>query len=222
MSFVGKAIGSVVGGITGAKQAAKGAEKAADAQIDAAREANQLTREMFEQNRSDMEPWRQAGIGTLNQLVTGLNPGGTFNRNFTLADFNADPGYVFRQAEGQKAINNSAAARGSTLSGATLKALTRFGQDTAANEYQNAYNRWNNDISNRYNRLAGIAGTGQQAVQNVGNQGAQAAQNMGQNTIGAGNARASGYIAKGNVVGNSFNSVPGLVQTIGSFFEKQE
>jgi hypothetical protein len=215
MSFVGDLIGDVFGGITGANQAAEGADKAAQAQIQAAREANQLQRDMYDQNRKDMAPWREAGMGTLSQLVAGLKPGGDFNRNFTMKDFQADPGYAFRQSEGQKAIDNSAAARGSSLSGATLKALSRFGQDTASNEYQNSYNRWNNDMSNRYNRLAGVSGTGQTATQNIANQGQQTAQTMGNNAIGAGNARASGYIAQGNVAGNTFNS---LAKLGGMFF----
>lgn len=217
MSFVGDLVGDVFGGITGANQAAEGADKAANAQIQAAREANQLQKEMYDQNRADMAPWREAGMGTLSQLVAGLQPGGDFNRSFTMNDFQADPGYAFRQSEGQKAIDNSAAARGSSLSGATLKALTRFGQDTASNEYQNSYNRWNNDMSNRFNRLSGVAGTGQTATQNIASQGQQTAQTMGQNVTGAGNARASGYIAQGNVVGNSFNNMVGLASLAGRF-----
>lgn len=210
MSFVGDLIGDVFGGITGANQAAEGADKAANAQIQAAREANQLQKEMYDQNRADMAPWREAGMGTLSQLVAGLQPGGDFNRSFTMNDFQADPGYAFRQSEGQKTIDNSAAARGSSLSGATLKALNRFGQDTASNEFQNSYNRWNNDMSNRYNRLAGVSGTGQTATQNIANQGQQTAQTMGQNVTGAGNARASGYIAQGKTAGNTFNSLASL------------
>lgn len=216
-AVVGSAVVGGVASSVSSKKQAKAAEKATDTQLQAQRETNELQREMYEQNRADMEPWRKAGIGTLNQLVTGLNPGGTFNRNFTLADFNADPGYAFRQAEGQKAINNSAAARGSTLSGATLKALTRFGQDTAANEYQNAYNRWNNDISNRYNRLAGIAGTGQQATSQIGSYGQSTANNIAQgnmntannvanNTMQAGNARASGYVGMANSLNSGINN----------------
>lgn len=42
-------------------------------------------------------------------------------------------------AEGNKAIERSAAARGGLNSGATLKALSRYNQDSASNEYTNAY-----------------------------------------------------------------------------------
>lgn len=239
MSFVGNAIGKVVGGITGANQAAAGAQSAANTQaqatteaskiqLQAQREANALQEKMYNQSRQDYEPWRQAGISALSQLSTGLQQGGEFDRNFQMSDFQKDPGYDFRQSEGLKAIDNSAAARGSSLSGATLKALTKYGQDFASNEYNNAYNRWNNDVSNRFNRISGVAGTGQQAVGQVGQMGQQTASNIAQgnmntannvanNTVQAGNARASGYIAAGNVVGNTFNSLAGLANAAGRF-----
>ena len=217
----GAILGSAVIGALASDSAsdtqADAASSASAAQLQAQRESNALQKEMYDQNRADMAPWREAGMGTLSQLVTGLKPGGDFNRNFTQADFQADPGYAFRQAEGQKAIDNSAAARGSSLSGATLKALSRFGQDTASNEYQNSYNRWNNDISNRFNRLSAIAGTGQQATQQIGSYGQTTAGNIAQgnmntanqvasNTIGAGNARASGYVGMANALGGGVNN----------------
>lgn len=220
-------IGSaVVGGVSASrasKTQANAAQNASDTQLQAQRESNELQKEMYDQNRADMQPWREAGMGQLSQLTAGLNPGGEFNRNFGRADFQADPGYAFRQAEGQKAIDNSAASRGSALSGATLKALTRFGQDTASSEYQNSYNRWNNDVSNRFNRISGVAGTGQQATQQIGQYGQQTAGNIAQgnmntanqvasNTIGAGNARASGYVG----MANSLNSGVSNYMTLSS------
>lgn len=216
MSVIAAAVvGSAVVGAYSASEAADSQAQAAGdasaAQLQAQRESNELQKEMYDQNRADMQPWREAGMGQLSQLTAGLNPGGEFNRNFGMADFQADPGYAFRQAEGQKAIDNSAASRGSALSGATLKALTRFGQDTASAEYQNSYNRWNNDVSNRFNRISGVAGTGQQATQQIGQYGQSTAGNIAQgnmntannvasNTIGAGNARASGYVGMANAI----------------------
>lgn len=214
-------IGSaVVGGVSASrasKTQANAAQNASDTQLQAQRESNELQKEMYDQNRADMQPWREAGMGQLSQLTAGLKPGGQFNRNFGMADFQADPGYAFRQAEGQKAIDNSAASRGSALSGATLKALTRFGQDTASAEYQNSYNRWNNDVSNRFNRISGVAGTGQQATQQIGQYGQSTAGNIAQgnmntannvasNTIQAGNARASGYVGMANALTGGVNN----------------
>ena len=216
-AILGSAVIGAISSDSAADAQAEAAGSASAAQLQAQRESNALQKEMYDQNRADMQPWREAGMGALSQLSTGLRQGGDFNRNFTMADFQADPGYAFRQAEGQKAIDNSAAARGSSLSGATLKALSRYGQDYASNEYQNGYNRWNNDMSTRYNRLAGVAGTGQTATQQIGAYGQNTASNIAQgnmntanqvasNIIGAGNARASGYVGMANALSGGANS----------------
>lgn len=56
-------------------------------------------------------------------------------------DFINDPGYKARMQMGADAIENSAAARGGILSGGTLKALERYGQDFGTNEFGNVFNR---------------------------------------------------------------------------------
>jgi hypothetical protein len=55
----------------------------------------------------------------------------------TQAELEASPGYLARMAMGQQALERSAAARGTVLSGGTQKALNRYGQDYASNEYGN-------------------------------------------------------------------------------------
>lgn len=52
-----------------------------------------------------------------------------------------DQGFQFRLNEGQKALERSAASKGTLLTGGTAKALQRFGQDMASQEYGNVYNR---------------------------------------------------------------------------------
>ena len=141
---------------------------------------------------------------------------GALDRSFTLADFNKDPGYQFRMDEGQRGLEASAAARGGVLSGGALKALERYRQGEASQEYGKAYDRFNNDLTGRYNRLAGLAGTGQQAT----NSGIQAGQDMtranGQARNGiadaygsAGNATASMYAGVGNTIANTANNIGG-------------
>lgn len=142
---------------------------------------------------------------------------GKLSKSFTMNDFQADPGYQFRMDEGNKGIERSAAARGGQLSGATMKALARFGQGTASNEYQNSYNRFNNDQTTQFNRLSGIAGTGQQQVNQLGQAGQNYASSVGNNTmntgnqiasntIGAGNARAASYMYTGGAINNAINT----------------
>ncbi len=143
--------------------------------------------------------------------ATGINQGGLL-RNFTEEDFNADPGYAFRQQQGTQAVDRSAAARGGLLSGAAIKAAQRFGQDLASQEYQNAYNRFNTNQTNQFNRLASIAGVGQtanNALQSAGTNYANAltgisandASNQGNALLAAANARGSGYLGAANAIG---------------------
>lgn len=195
-----------LGNLAGTLYGANAAGNAAQTQADAARYATDIGNQQFAQTRADMEPWRQSGIGALAQINSGTADGGEFNRNFTAADFQADPGYQFRMDQGAQGLQRSAAARGGLLNGGTLKALSRYGQDYASNEFGNAYNRWNNDTTSRYNRLAGIAGLGQTTASQVAGYGAQNATNAGNNAMQAGNAAASGYIGRANAVQNGLQN----------------
>jgi hypothetical protein len=190
---------SIVSGLFG-KDAA---ETAADAQVRAGEEANALQRYMFEQNRADLAPWRDTGKASLAQLAALMAPDGDLTRRFTMADFEADPGYQFRLAEGLKARERAGLRTGGIYGGPMIKGFERFGQDLASQEYGNAYNRFNQDQSTLYNRLAGLAGTGQTTAQQVAGLGANMAANVGNTIQGIGNARASGYIGGANALSNA-------------------
>lgn len=201
--------------VVGGALASSAAGKAAGAQEAAANTASQTQLQMYNQTRTDQAPWRAAGGTAVGQLSTGTQPGAEFNRNFTMADFNQDPGYQFRMDQGSRALQASAAARGGLLSGGTLKALDRYGQDYASNEYSNAYNRFNNDQSTRFNRLSSIAGLGQTSTAQTGAAGTAAAGQIGSAQIGAGNAAAAGYVGQANAVNNGISS-------LGNFYMQQQ
>lgn len=208
MSGVATAIvgSAVIGGMMNKSAASS----AADAQVASSEAANATQLQMFNQNREDQAPWRQAGVTALEQLGAGTVAGGDFNRDFTLADFTKDPGYDFRMREGQRGLDASAAARGGALSGGAIKAATRYGQDYASGEYQNAYNRFNADRTARFNRLSSLAGVGQTATNQVNADRTQMGTNVSNNQIGAGNAQASSYIGQGN-------AMSGAASTLGNF-----
>lgn len=69
----------------------------------------------------------------------------------TTVDEQNDPGYKFRMQMGQQAIERSAAAKGTLLTGGTAKDLTQFGQDYGSGEYQNVYGRALTDYTTGYN-----------------------------------------------------------------------
>lgn len=217
MSFVAAAVSTVVGAgasIIAGNKAAKAQQKATKANIALQQEQDAEAKRRYELERADLAPYREAGTKALGQLVTGTAPGGEYMRDFTLKDFQREPGYEFRRAEGQRGVENSAAARGGILSGGTLKALTRYNEDYASNEYGKAYDRYNNNLTTRFNRLSALAGTGQTAT-NATNQASQnltgtlqtgVNNNTSQNNAAA-NARSSSYAGTANAVSGAVNQV---------------
>lgn len=138
-----------------------------------------------------------------------------FNRDFTIADFQKDPGYQFRMDEGSRAVENTALARGGFFSGRAGKELERFGQDYASGEYSNAYNRFNNDRTTRFNRLATLAGVGQTATNTGIASGANSANNISDLIVGRANATAAGRVGQAN----AFNEG---VQTLGNLYLQRQ
>lgn len=65
----------------------------------------------------------------------------------------SDPGYQFALKEGANQLQGSAAAQGLLRSSGTLKDLMKYGQDAAATQYGNVYNR----AANTYNTNLGLA-----------------------------------------------------------------
>lgn len=118
----------------------------------------------------------------------------------------ATPGYQFRLSEGQRAAERSAAARGSLASGSTLRALTRYGEGLAAQEY--------GDFANR---LASLIGLGQTAATTAGGWGQQTGANIGQNLANIGAARGSGYANQGNIWGNA---IGGAAQSLANYWQQ--
>ena len=228
------AIGSVIGGISGAnasKRAGKNARKqakiAAAAALAESQKAQALNTQQYDQNRlaqaaineqnkAYLAPYRDAGIAGQNQLLTlmGLQGGnrssvnfGKYAKDFQMSDFQKDPGYAFRLAEGMKAMNATAAARGGLMSGGALKAGQQYGQDMGSQEYQNAFDRYQTNRSNQLTPLGAFTTAGMNAAQNTSATNALYGGQMGdasrgyantQNEISmGGQQRASGYLTGG-------------------------
>jgi len=214
------AVSSVVGAST-AKSAAKtqagAAERAAETQKEVADQQVALQREMFEKTREDQAPYRTAGYNALAEMQrTAGNVPGAFK--FGAGDYQADPGYAFRLAEGQKALDRQAAARGGLISGGALRAAQRYGQEMGSQEFGNAYNRaltgYNTEVAREnqlYNRQAALSGIGQTATNLVGQAGQNYATGVG-NVLGtygtnvgnlmtsAGAAQAAGQVGVANAL----------------------
>ena len=213
-AVIAAGIGAVAS-IGGGMMAAKGAKKAGRAQERAAESAAAQQERMFQKQIELQEPFRQGGMTAQTELMRLLGLGGdatapgygSMARAFGKPDFEADPGYAFRQAEGMKALERSAAARGGLMSGSTLKGIQRFGQDLASQEYQNAFNRFQVERAARLNPLQSMMGSGQSAANVL----TGAAGNLGQGLAGAemaaGQARASGYVGQANALAGALQGI---------------
>jgi len=189
------AASAVIGGIS--------ANKAADTQASAANRATDVQQQTFERQTELQEPFRQAGLSAQNKLLGYLGIGegdGRYAKDFSMGDYQADPGYAFRLSEGMKALDRTAASRGGLLSGATLRGAQRYGQDLASQEYQNAFNRYQVNRANQLNPLQSLMGAGQTSANTLTSAAGNLGANIGSNIIGAGNARASSYIGGANAL----------------------
>lgn len=209
---------TVVGGaalLGGAYLGSRAAKKAAKTQAEGTMSAAQLelqgTREGIEYQtgaearaRKDISPWRKKGVMALDKLY-GLMETGP-------GKFEESPGYQFRKAEGLKAIERSAAARGGVFSGRGLKDIIRFGQDYASNEYDNFLNRYFNKLR-PWQSLSGIGQTSAGGMADITTRTGQGVSNLamiggrsaGEGVRGAAGARASGYINSANAWTNAIN-----------------
>ena len=241
------AIIGAAGAIGGAAIAGHGAGKQADAAMSAAELQHQdaqaalkFQKQQYADTRADQAPWLKAGQGAITTLADLMGHGGfpdwtgSFTAPTDVTEQN-DPGFQFRLQQGLKAIQNSAAARGSLLSGGTLKALNNYAQGSASDEYSKVfdrsfqqylqrYNEFQNNQTNKFNRYASLAGIGQNAANTLTQAGQSAANNnasillnsgaqIGQDLQNAAAARASGY--------NAYSRIPGtLADLFGPLFKK--
>jgi hypothetical protein len=70
-----------------------------------------------------------------------------------LAGLETDPGYQFELAQGQQAVEGSAAARGLLRSGRTIKDLVKYAQGLASTRAGDAYSRELGAFQNKQNQL---------------------------------------------------------------------
>ncbi len=213
---------AVVGAATvaGSMYSSRQAGKAAKTQAASADQASAIQQANFEQTRKDLMPYKQAGDTSLSQLMGQMGSNGYFNQTYTGQDIYSDPSYQFRLQQGQDAIQSSAAAKGGLLTGATLKALQNYGQESASQEYGNAYNRFNADQTNRYNRLSNLVGVGQNAAAQVGNAGAQTSQAIANNTMAGANSIAAGQVGSANAWSNTANDLGSMAAAYGIMNKK--
>lgn len=234
-----------------ASQQAEAANSASAIEKDYTGQAQDLQKEQYDRARKDLldnqtsnaamyKPYMDTGTAANSQLTYGLGLGGTGTgeagalvKPFTMGDFEADPGYQFRLAEGQKALDRVTSAKGKYFSGGAVKSLDDYNQGMATDEYGKAYDRYNTNMSNIYTRLAATRDAGMNATGSVMNSSLNTqamlnsagqdyanqvggyltglGKNVGENTMGAGNAHAAGTIGQGDAWSTGIKGVGGAI-----------
>jgi hypothetical protein len=197
-----------------------GAQSAASTQAAAADRAAALQKEMFDKQVELQDPYRQAGLTGQNRLMELLGLGGNagaagygqYAKDFSMADYQQDPGYQFRLSEGLKQLGHAAGARGGLISGQTMKGMQDYAQGSASNEYQNAFNRYQTNRANQLQPLGNLMSSGQAAASNQAGQAGQYGANAGNMMMQAGQATAAGQMGSANSINNMLGSMGSMYQ----------
>lgn len=204
------ATAAIIGAATvgSAAIAADAAGDAADAQAKAAQQGIDAQLEMYYQNRQDLLPWLYSGEQGLYALyeLSGLpyykRDPETGELVYTepsqdqLAYLQNLPGYQFAYDQGLQALDRTAASRGNLISGNQLQAATQYGQNMAALQY-----------GNEWNRLASLAGYGQTAGQYLGDLGTNTANSLASLYAAQGNAAAAGTLGTASAYSQGLNTL---------------
>lgn len=190
----GAVVGSAVIGSMAAGDAADASAASSAASIAEQRRQYDVTRE-------DYAPWREAGRNALTQLQSEMG------RPTTAADAMSDPGYRFGQQQGQLGLDRKFGAMGGRVSGAAMKAASRFNTDYASSGYGAAYQRRQDSL----NRLAALAGLGQTAAAGGAAAGANSANAISSTLMNQGETAAGARMAQGSMWANTGNQLGSLM-----------
>lgn len=188
---------------------ANAAQKAASTQAQATAQSNALISKMYEEQKALQKPYVEGGTTAQNRMLTLLGlPGGdaaspdygSANKNFTPSDLTTDPSYQFRLNEGLKSLDRQAAARGGLISGGAIKAAQEYGQQSASQEYQNAFNRFQTNRSNMLQPLGNLITSGQNAAAGAGTAAANYSNAVSNNIQSGAAAKAAGDVGTANAI----------------------
>jgi len=227
MSFIASAIGgsAILGAgasIYGANAQSNAAKQSAAIQQQMADQSIAAQKEMYQQGRTDLQPYRETGVEAQNQLRSFLGLGGDVNapgygkysKDFGMSDFTTDPGYAFRLKKGNDALAARQAQMGQFYSGGAGKALSDYNQEAASQEYTNAFNRYQTNRNNQISPLmdftrlgqasaAGSAAAANTTGANLGSTYTNLGSNLGQAAVAGGNAAATGGYNAANAFSNA-------------------
>lgn len=181
---------SVISGTIGAVMGSDAQTEAANTAAEAQKSAQQVQKEIYNQQRSDFEPFRQVGVGAISDYQKMLNGGYNMQES---------PAAKYALQQGTKSMNRNLAARGLSGSGNAAQRLSELSSGIAASDYQNQYNR----LADALKLGTGASSAMSQASNTYGSQVGQGAANLGNLANQSGQARASLYSGLGSASANT-------------------
>jgi len=226
------AAATVASGVIGAGASMLGSSQAAGASKDAARQQAM----MYQITRSDLDPFRTAGVNALAPLnalaMSGPTGGGqdyvkeayaNLPGRMTQAELEQTPGYQWTRDQGLKAVQGAAAARGLGISGASIKGAGQYVTGLADNTYKTQFDiaqkRFEDylmlntgqqgNILNQYNRVKGLVDIGQSSAAQTGTAGTTLANQSGNYLAKSGVLEGTGTMNATNALTGAANNYLG-------------
>lgn len=142
---------------------------------------------------------------------------GKYARDFSMADYEADPGYAFRLSEGLKQLGSQARAQGGAGGGRTMMGIQKYAQGLASQEYGNAFQRYQTNRANQLQPLGNLMSSGQAAASNQAAGAGNYATNAGNTMMAAGQAIGAGQLGAANTLASGLGTAASAYQNQTNF-----
>jgi hypothetical protein len=188
---------SMIGGIASGMRSLVASNKQSQAQAAALAQQKQ----MYNQTRNDLAPFRNMGTGAGNTLAQlyGISPDGSASgipySAAAMDAFKNAPDYQFALREGINALTNQNASKGILMSGSNLKDIMGYSSGLASQNFQNYANR-----------LLGMTQVGAGAAAGTAQVGAQYSGQMSNSLAAQGQAQAGGIVGATNAFNNGLQN----------------
>ncbi len=169
--------------VTGVEAAQDAANKAAGIQAQGAQAGIAEQRRQFDITQEQLAPFREAGVGALEQQQALLGLSGQEAQQTAFSGLQESAGQKFIRERAQRNLVRNQSAIGGLGGSNVRSALVEQGAGFASQ-----------DIQNQFGRLGQVAGQGQAAGTSIGQFGAQTAGNIANLGIAGSQARASGIL----------------------------
>lgn len=146
---------SLLKGLLGSHSATKAGDYVNDVSRAAGAGLEDLSQQQYAEQNKNLSPYLSAGQTGASLLQAGFLPGGDLAKQFSFdpSQIANNPNYQFVLAQGNKAVQQSAAAQGGLFSGGTLKALDQYSQGLATQTVNDAYSQALNTFQTNHNNL---------------------------------------------------------------------